>query len=833
MTFFTYLPLLWLLILVPLLYYYRQSLVTRPLVSKRVSFGFRLGTILLIILALCQPFLNRQTDARHFVMLFDVSQSIDRESLEATITQQLAFVESLPASDSASMFLFADTLYPVTKQTIRSEVARLMDPLKPLPATRETALFSVCAAARLDFPADKIKILQLFSDGIDTTMDQQQTMAQLTEEGIGVFLNEVQSMQQPEASVVSLTSAASHIFRGETVRLEAKVHSNSAMNAKLRFLNKGLVLHEKSLQLKKDETLAVVHEFSVSAEADDVWTAELLPEKDHFPMNNVASTPVKLLGEAKVLVLTEKPGSLRDFTRALSAQGVYPDVRTHHGIPNTLAEFCQFNAVMFTDIPAEKVSQRQMELIKLYVTECGGGLIMSGSEQSFGLGGYYQTPIEDVLPVSSKYEKKKEHPTLSLVLVIDKSGSMGGAPIELAKQAAMASVELLSPRDQVAVIAFDGGYQVVCDMTSAMNRSTINNAIRTIGASGGTSLYPAMKKGAEMLAGSVTNLKHMIILSDGQSSGGDFEGCASEIASQGGTVSTVSLGNGAAIDLMRSIAKIGRGRSYVTTNAQEVPKIFTKDTMEASKTAIREEPYLPVVVRDHVMLEGLDMEQAPFLLGFIMTKLKPATEPLMITETGEPLLVAGRYGLGHSLAFTSDIADRWAGEWLNWPDFGKFWSQLIRSVINESSTAHQKINWSVQNDQLAIDLRCLQLDSTPFNGMSWQGKVIDANGKITEFTLNPAGHGRYTIEQTVPANQAFSVQLSDQLTGSVKTFHHTPSYPAEYRLNQQKKPEISRLHAFSDEIFNAQSIAVHQSALEPILLLALLSMMLSVLFRRV
>jgi len=119
------------------------------------------------------------------------------------------------------------------------------------------------------------------------------------------------------------------------------------------------------------------------------------------------------------------------------------------------------------DLPATSLTVRQMQMVKQYVTDLGGGLVMMGSENSFGLGGYYKRRSKTCSPSFRASRKEKEKPSLAMVLVIDKSGSMEGMKIEAARQAAKAAVELLSARDSIAVVAFDHEFQVICDMTSA------------------------------------------------------------------------------------------------------------------------------------------------------------------------------------------------------------------------------------------------------------------------------------------------------------------------------------------------------------------------------
>ena len=251
--------------------------------------------------------------------------------------------------------------------------------------------------------------------------------------------------------------------------------------------------------------------------------------------------------------------------------------------------------------------------------------MMLGGEQSFGLGGYYKSALEEVLPVRSDFEKEKEKPSLGMMLVIDKSGSMQGDRIEMAKSAARAAVELLGRRDQAAVLAFDGDTYVISDMQSASNAVKISDEIARIEAGGGTNMYPAMEMSFEMLMATSAKLKHVILLTDGISNAGDFEGMAQQMASAKITVSTVAVGDGSDTELLEQIARVGKGRYYFTSDPAQVPQIFAKETVTASKSAIDEQPFMPQVIRATHALADLDMDSAPFLLGYVMTRPKPTS----------------------------------------------------------------------------------------------------------------------------------------------------------------------------------------------------------------
>ena len=139
---------------------------------------------------------------------------------------------------------------------------------------------------------------------------------------------------------------------------------------------------------------------------------------------------------------------------------------------------------------------------------------------------------------------------------------MGGEKIEMAKEAAKSAAELLGPRDQLGVIAFEGNFYWVSDLQSASNKARIIDDISRIEAGGGTVMYPAMEEAYNSLLGATAKLKHVIVLTDGISSPGDFEGIAQSMASARITCSTVAVGEGCDGKLLEEIARIGQGRYF-------------------------------------------------------------------------------------------------------------------------------------------------------------------------------------------------------------------------------------------------------------------------------
>jgi hypothetical protein len=149
----------------------------------------------------------------------------------------------------------------------------------------------------------------------------------------------------------------------------------------------------------------------------------------------------------------------------------------------------------------------------------------------------------------------------------------------------------------------------------------------------------------------------------------------------------VGVGSGADRTLLTMIAERGGGRFYFTQDAQNVPKIFTKETSQVARSSVVEEPVRPRLAKNADFLQGIPIEAAPALKGYVGSKPKAMTELILQTSSGDPLLVRGRLGLGQTAYFASDVKNRWATPWLSWPHYGKFWAQFIRASMRHRSGA--------------------------------------------------------------------------------------------------------------------------------------------------
>ncbi len=790
-------PLIWLLAIVVLAVGFAVSLVDRPAGLRWASFLCRVIAVMLLVLALCRPVIFDEGRDLHVLFLVDVSESVDLDEAIAACEDVTTATEALSSGDSHALFAVANGVRPFDEPAQLATVLKGWQEGIADDAFRSASrLAEALLATRLEFPSGKARRVVLFSDGQETHEEVKDAIAILAEEQIDVVWRPLEGIRHSEAAIVSMESSAPHAFEGEVVRMKVTMAANESLSGQLRILHKGVAVRQMDIHLEPGRDNVAEIDVPMTTPGDSLWTAELLPEDDHFPLNNQGKVTVRVTGKPRVLVLHEKPREMRNFARAMKEQEIEVDTRGIRGLPESMEGLLAFDAIMLADISATDLTPRQMELLKRYVIDFGGGVAMLGSENSFGLGGYYKTPVEEVLPLISRFEKEKEKPSLAMMLVIDKSGSMQGVPIALARQAAKATVELLGARDQIGVIGFDSQPQIVSELRSASEADAIQASIDSLDASGGTDLYPAMVTGKEMLDNAVAKIKHMIILTDGQTGDADFQGLTQAMTESAITVSAVALGEGAARELLAGIAEIGKGRYYETMDPSTVPQIFTKETMQASKSAIKEDLYATIVVADHPMLAGYTEDDLPFTLGYVMTEPKPTSQVVLGAETGDPLLAVGRYGLGHGLAYTSDLTDLWGGEWLAWEECGKFWAQALRVIVRKADAEGMQVMSEIDHQNWQLTIKRLDPNRVPVSKITWDAQALDEYGKAISVTVNEVGLGRYEAVVPIGNREKLTLRLRDEDNDLLKVLHYHQAYPREYALATDVPESVEKLTPF-------------------------------------
>ncbi|MEZ0298707.1 MAG: VWA domain-containing protein, partial [Candidatus Methylacidiphilales bacterium] len=781
-----------------LFWWQRQTLAPLSPLRRRLSFFLRCLGFVFLVLALTDPRWLKEERRTSVAWLVDRSRSVGDEAEKRAVPffQEAERTGSMP-SWKWIPFAGKSELNPTAPKPEGEKIN-----LKQL-RDENTNIAAALQFAQASLPPGYAKTLVLFSDGRETEGSLTEALKPLKQAGVRVMTVPIQPPANAEVLVRGVT-VPRNIREEQPFQVGVEVVSNIETAAEVDIFRNGARIATQSIKLKPGSNRL---ESTQSVKGDKVfeYTAAVRAKDDTIIDNNQASAVVQAKGKSKILLIADKPDQARYLAVALRQEGIVLDVRPATGAPVDLADLQNYDLVLLDNVPATDFSPAQLELLSTYVRDFGGGLLMLGGNNSFGLGGYYQTPVEDLLPVRCNFEKQKEDPSLGLAIVIDRSGSMQGDKMEMAKEASKAAVELLSPRDYVSIIAFDNDVYSITEMGLAADKGGIQQKISEIQAGGGTNIAPGLEMAFARLPACPAKIKHVILLTDGVSSPGPFRELISQMVQERITVSTVGLGNDADQQLLQDMANWGNGRYYFTDNPASVPQIFARETMTASKSSVQELPFIPKAGLPAPFLSGIDLSTAPFLLGFVMTKLKPTSEVWLTTETGEPLLTTWRYGLGQSGAFTSDARNRWAVEWLKWEGYGKFWAQLVRKLTRSASISRSQSTFRPERGGMRVILDVLDDQGRFLPESGGEILMLDPNGKASKPTLTATAPGR--LEAWFPTPDKGSYHLQATLRNGKEMLETqyistSTSYSEEFLLQPADEQALRHLAEETGGIYN-------------------------------
>lgn len=784
---------LWLLVLVPAALWVVWARLPWQRAARRAGraalgrerriLALRLVWLLLLSLALAAPSAVWQVERQAIVFVVDASASTHavRDRAEAWVRQALG---ELGPADRAAVVAFGEGA--------RIEEALTASPVFTRLGTRPGAHGSDLAAglslAGALLPEDYAGRAVLLSDGRPTRGDALAAVRTLRDQGATVDVVALGEAVPADLRLEAL-EVSEVVYAGERSTLLAHVWSDLALPATLRLYRDGNLITERALALQPGrQTVAVA--LPPAAVGTARWLVELhssVPEGDAVPFNNRLSALQRVLGPPAVLLIAQERGAAAPLAAALLAAGAgAADLITPAEAPASLPAWARYDAVFLVDVPAWALPAAAQAGLQQFVHDLGRGLVMTGGPDAFGRGDWADTPVEAALPVHMAVSGRGRMPELALVVVVDKSGSMaeaaGGATrMDLAKDAALSTVELLRPQDQAGVLAFDAVPQWVVRLRPVGDGAGFADAIGSIYAGGGTEIYSALLAAYRSITSAETELRHIILLTDGHSgSGGDYGALTRAMRDEGITLSTVAVGKGSDTVLLTALAQAGRGRYYFTDDAASVPEIFTKETQLASRSVVHDGIFQPLAASAGPLLRGI--AATPPLSGYVATTVKDQAETVLLSPQGEPILAAWHYGHGRAVAWTADVAGRWTEAWLGDAAFATLWGNVLAWLLQAGADGNLSVRIETAPDGAA---RIVAENPTPSTEVRpTTATVIDPDGSAHTVALQPAGPGRYQAlwPQTAPGAYLAAVR---QQTAAGAVLHSEGGwvvpYSPEYR----------------------------------------------------
>lgn len=589
-----------------------------------------------------------------------------------------------------------------------------------------------------------------------------------------------------------------HVLAGDGVPMIGLVHAQTAMDAVLTVRRDGETIAEQDAALEAGNN-RIETVLPGMDEGETLIELEIAAPGDTFTENNRAGRIVKAAGARPIAVISPSREHGEALAALLERGGLEAEVVAPSRAPQHMRGFLEYGGVVMLNTPAIGLSIRQMRLLETAVSQHGIGLLMLGGENSFGPGGYFETPLEQLSPLSSRVPR--DAPEVAMAFVLDRSGSMqqrvgDGNRLDVAKQATRSAAELLNPQSQISIVVFDAEARVLLPVQD-LDIELIEGVLGEVDPGGGTAIYPGLVLAWEQMQGVDASARHIVVMTDGLSQPGDWPEILEEITAAGITVSAVAIGEGSDRATVETIAELGGGAAHVTRDFEALPSILSQEAMVLS--APIEEGRSQPIWRDREarFLRGLP-DPMPPIEGFVLTTAKPEARLAMTTPDSEgedaPLMAWWRYGHGNVLAFTSDATGLWTERWQRLEQYSALWVQALREF--QPATAPPGAHLSARSDgeTLQLTLTVLDREGDPRRGLDMTASVDtpesgtvavpirEQREGIYHAHLPLEAPGRYESSVTVPYDPNVPVLDPQDETVSVAYEH---SYPVHFDVARE------------------------------------------------
>lgn len=733
------------------------ALVGSPRTARRrrwVALGLRCIVLASLIFALSGARLTRASEHLAVVFVVDASDSVGADGKSQAEGVVNAAIAGMPEGDRAAVILFgADA---VVERAMSD--SRTTQSFSSQPVASATDIAGAVRLALALFPDGAARRIVLVSDGEENRGDLEAGAMMAAANDVQISTLGLSRGDTAEV-LVSDVKAPARARAGDTFDIQVQVESSQDTPATLRLLGDGAILKEEEVQLRQG-----TNTFSVSVTVPErgfrTFTATVSTPSgaDTAFQNNELSAFTDVAGPAAALILEGTPGEGQNLAAALEAGGIQVTTLAAAQAPGDLPSYASYDATILVNVPASTLGATMLTL-QSYVRDLGRGLVAIGGDSAYGVGGYFNTPLEETLPVQMDLRDPQNLPQVSVDFTIDKSGSMGrchgtaagpaarvesGLPkTDLAKEATYQAVQLLGPNDEVGIVAFDDEAVWIAPTAPLSEQPDIASALAGIAPQGGTNIYAGLSAAVDSLINNATGrVKHIILITDGWSNTGDFDELLERMAANNITLSVIAAGGGSA-DFLQQLAERGGGRYYAVTDPHQIPDIFLKETKLSLRAYIVEGDIPLASGSPSPIMDGIN--SLPHLRGYVSTTPKATAQTVLLSDRAEPVLAQWQYGLGRAVAWTSDAKGQWASDWVTWDGFSRFWTQVVRWA---SATPSGDVDVALDRHGDGTTVTVNSADSTGNfrNDLETTVSILGPDGSRQDVRLEQEAPGQYTGE---------------------------------------------------------------------------------------
>jgi len=671
---FLLLPLCW------MFFEWRRTRRITALVLKTLAF-------LAIVLALAEPTLTTPQTKMAVAVLVDTSSSVSPQDLSRA-SQFAAALDKAHGRHWVRVLPFARSvrdLAPAEQRGLHLEPTAGE-------AGRATDLESSIEEAISSLPSDLVPRIVLVSDGKENAGSITRAAWQAQRLGIPIDTVALAGRPQPTLRLESVT-VPTVAFTGEQFAVDLSIASPSAVSGSVQISAEGKVLGSNPVKLEKGDNQVRVHA-SVTAAGALSLTGTIQANG----LGEIRFDRAVTLRRPKILYISQDPAGTETHLLQTLAAAQFDVDRTADPTHGTLADY---QLVVLNNQDMESLPAARKDEIEQFVQQGGGLLVIAGERNIYAEDKKVEDALDRTLP--AKLAPPRSPEGTAVVLIIDKSSSMEGKKIELARQAASGVVENLRPIDLVGVLIFDNSFQWDVPIRRAEDKVLIKRLIAGIVPDGGTQIAPALAEAYRKVLPTHATFKHIVLLTDGISEEGDSLDLSKEAASQHVTISTVGLGQDVNRAYLEKVAAVANGKSYFLNEPAGLAQIVLKDVMEHTGSTAVEKTLRPFIAKNAEILDGVGIETAPPLKGYVRFISKPTADTILKVDEMDPLFVRWQYGLGRAAVFTSDAKSRWAADWVTWKGFDKLWTNTFRDLLPHAESGEAKAEYDSASGDLRVN----------------------------------------------------------------------------------------------------------------------------------